>query len=170
MGRSFNGGGYLSAWRGRGSGRMQSDSLRRIGAAIAGDVGRAVLMAAVLVACILGTANAGQIGPTCPPGQTTRGYSDLDGKTIWTCVNVGETRMPADPPAVGQAMSCNRDEDCPGASRCEWASSYQSGTCGRTNAWCNSDAECKYSEFCDTTKSDPVFKGACAPRGGHYPN
>lgn len=67
-----------------------------------------------------------------------------------------------------EAQSCTDDHDCPGSSRC-----VNRSFCGRTNVGCNSDADpdCKYSEFCDFSQPDRnLFRGKCAPRGGHYPD
>jgi hypothetical protein len=65
-----------------------------------------------------------------------------------------------------EAQSCTDDRDCPGSSRC-----VNRSFCGRTNMWCDSDAECKYSEFCDYSQPDRnLSRGKCAPRGGHYPD
>jgi hypothetical protein len=78
--------------------------------------------------------------------------------------------MAADPLGIARAKSCSQDSDCPGNARC------LDGYCGRGNMACNSDADCKYTEFCDTSRPwnphDPTheFSGTCAPRGGHYPN
>jgi hypothetical protein len=65
-----------------------------------------------------------------------------------------------------EAQSCTDDRDCPGSSRC-----VNRSFCGRTNVWCDADAECKYSEFCDYSQPDRnLSRGKCAPRGGHYPD
>ena len=65
------------------------------------------------------------------------------------------------PPEVA-IQSCTQDSDCPGDARCSKAG------CGRTSMWCHTDADCKYSEVCDTSQPGLQSAGKCVPRGGHY--
>lgn len=102
-------------------------------------------------------------GPVCPPGQSSIAEREPDGSLNWGCSSRFGGGPVGEPPLAGMVQSCAKDSDCPGDTIC------QDGRCGRTNMQCDADADCKYSEFCDTSKR-PVggSRGICSPRGGHY--
>jgi hypothetical protein len=99
----------------------------------------------------------------CPQGQSPIAEKLPDGTLGWGCSARWGGGTVGEPRPIGVARSCKQDSDCLGDTRCE------GGTCGRTGMLCDADNECKYSEFCDTSKKQSDhFRGACAPRGGHH--
>jgi len=101
--------------------------------------------------------------PPCLPGQVPMAQPGPDGKPVWHCG--APPYMASDPVITRYASTCKKDTDCPGRLRC-----LTNGYCMRGDVGCNSDSECKYSEFCDKSKPYhlPEISGTCAPRGGHY--
>ena len=103
----------------------------------------------------------------CPPGVSGSCWKIIDGRgnTILLPgqVSPGQTSfgIAHNPPDVA-IQSCTQDSDCPGNARCSKAG------CGRTSMWCNADADCKYSEVCDTSQPGLQSAGKCVPCGGHY--
>jgi hypothetical protein len=102
----------------------------------------------------------------CPPGvtgpcwklQNSQGGNQLGGG--------GGSYIAHSPADVVPAIACKTDSDCPsGPGRC-----LKNGYCMRVNMGCRSDSDCKYSEFCDTSRAFhmPEEPGTCAPGGGHY--
>ena len=97
----------------------------------------------------------------CAPGQVAQPMVQPDGTVKYGCA--AAHLMAHDPPGVGAVPACGEDSDCPpGPTRCI------GGYCSRSSFACNSDTDCKYSEFCDTSRASGSFAGLCAPRGGHY--
>lgn len=112
-------------------------------------------MLAFLIFCAVTFAQPPQI--SCPPGQGPMHAIGPDGKLVSWCYPGGGGGLAHDAPVRGTIESCVQDTDCPaGISRCV------NGICGRTNTMCDVDADCKYSEVCDTARK------RCADKGGQY--
>jgi hypothetical protein len=125
---------------------------------------------------------AQKVPAQCPPGVTGPCWQMqyTQGNRTWTSGGQPQGQNPGQPwpPAarvrggIGADLGpgilmrgCTRDSDCPpGPSRCE------TGACMRGNMGCRTDRDCKYSEFCDTSRPYhmPEVPGTCMPRGGHY--
>jgi len=102
----------------------------------------------------------------CPPGVPGPCWKvqDSEGNTVLLPGqgSSGFGGIAHTPPLVAAITSCTQDSDCPGDARCS-----KGGICGRTSIWCNADADCKYSEVCDTSQPALQSAGKCVPRGGH---
>jgi len=103
----------------------------------------------------------------CPPGVPGSCWKiqDSQGNTLRLPgqASGGFGGIAHTPPPVATIPSCTQDSDCPGDARCT-----KGRICERTSIWCNADADCKYSEVCDTSQPALQSAGKCVPRGGHY--
>jgi len=110
-----------------------------------------------------------RVPTSCPPGVPGPCWKvqDSQGNTVLLQGqgSGGFGGIAHSPPLVVAIPSCTQDSDCAGSARC---SSSKGGICERTSIWCNADADCKYSEVCDTSQPALQSAGKCVPRGGHY--
>jgi hypothetical protein len=93
---------------------------------------------------------------SCPPGLLRVYGPGPDGKVASVCASGVNRGLAGDAPRKGSVIYCRQDSECPGVSRCQY------GICGRTNLGCLQNAECKYSEVCDTARK------RCVDKGGKY--
>ena len=100
----------------------------------------------------------------CPPGVTGPCWKLQYSRGGKQSRVPGESYIAHSPPPAYAIPSCTKDSDCSGNARC------RGGICGRSKMGCESDSDCKYSEYCDTSRPlhPPEDPGTCAPRGGRY--